>query len=213
MGIRRRLALLALAVCIAVLVVAVPAQAATVAKGSSNMTIGPTLTHSLVNSHITVEPVAPATEITKWNKAGQMFWWFRVPMKSGGNWNPATGAGTFFHSGSIRIVETSTSPQKIFRAEGIRIIATNKNTYTLSVTYPAGSSYLTDDLTSATYPRVDLATSTHAPKITHNGKAYKIDGVQFKLTQAGIDAIDAAIGVKMSKDVIFFDTDLLPVLK
>lgn len=213
MGTRRRLALLALAVAIAVLVIAVPAQAATVAKGSSNMTIGPSLTHTLLGSHITVEPVAPATEVTKWNKTGQMYWWFRVPMKTGGTWNPTTGVGTFFHNGSIRIIETSTSPQKVFRAEGIRIIATNKNTYALSVTYPAGVSYLYEDLAGASYPRVTLATSTHAPKITHSGKSYKIDGVQFKLTTEGEAAIYSAIGVHTPKDVVFFDTNILPVLK
>jgi hypothetical protein len=212
MGSRRRLALLALAVCIAVLVVAVPAQAAKVAKGSSNMTISPTLTHSLVTSHITVEPVAPATEVTKWNKSGQMYWWFRVPMKSGGSWNPTTGVGTFFHSGSIRIVETSTSPQKVFRAEGMRIIATNKSTYALSVTYPATTSAV-EQLPGTSYTRVTLATSTHAPKITRSGKSYKIDGVQFKLTTEGEAAIFSIIGVHTPKDVIFFDTDILPVLK
>lgn len=211
MGTRRRLALLALAVAIAVLVIAVPAQAGTIAKGSSNMTVSPSLTHTLNTAHVSLSPVAPATMVTKWQKAtGMMYLWFRAPMKAGGNWNPTTGVGTFFHNGSIRIAETSTSPQKVFRAEGIRIIALNKTTYQLSVTYPEAA-YM--NLLGTNYERVTLATSTHAPKITHNGKSYKIDGVQFKLTPEGIAAIESTIGVKMPGDVVFFDTNLLPVLK
>lgn len=210
MGTRKRLALLALAVAMAVLVIAVPAQAATVTKGSSNMTVSPSLTHTLVGSHVTVTSVAPLTQVTKWNKSGQMFWWMRAPMKTGGTWNPTTGAGTFFHNGSIRIVETNTSPQKVFRAEGLRIIATNKSTYALSVTYPTAAFV---NLPATNYARVNLATSTHAPKITNSGKSYKIDGVQFKLTAEGEAAIYSVIGVHLPTNVIFFDTDILPVLK
>jgi hypothetical protein len=203
--------LLALAVAITVLVIAVPAQAATVAKGSSNMTVGPALTHTLNTDHVALSPVSPATMVTKWQKStGHMYLWFRAPMKSGGSWNPKTGVGTFFHSGSIRIANTSTAPQKVFRAEGIRIIATDKNTYAMSVTYPTAAFM---NLPAANYARVTLATSTHAPKITNSGKAYKIDGVQFKLTPEGITAIENTIGVRLPGDVIFFDTDLLPVLK
>ena len=58
-----------------------------------------------------------------------------------------------------------------------------------------------------------LATSTHAPKITHSGKAYKIDGVQFKLTDAGVAAIYSVLGVNLDKTKVIFDTDLLPVLQ
>ncbi len=76
----------------------------------------------------------------KWNKAGNMYYWFRVPMvkTSGGktsNWSPSTGKGTFYHSGSIRFTEASATAHKIFRAEGIRIIANSKTSYTMSVSY------------------------------------------------------------------------------
>jgi hypothetical protein len=212
MGTRRRLALLALAVAIAVLVIAVPAQAATVGAGSSQMVIGPALTHTMHGLGITSEVVPPATQVTKWNKAGSMYWWIRVPMKSGGSWNPSTGVGTFMHSGSLRLVNTSVSPQKVFRAEGIRIIATNKNTYQMSVTYPATDN-VSVELPGASYTRVVLAESTHATKITHSGKSYNIDGVQFKLTTAGRDAIHAITGVTLPTDVIFYNTDILPILK
>jgi hypothetical protein len=214
MGTRRRLALLALAVALAVLVIAVPAQAATVASGSSQMTVSPAVTHTIHAAGMTVDVVSPATITTKWNKSGAMYWWIRVPMTSSkpGSWNPSTGVGTFYHSGSFRFINTATSPQKVFRAEGLRIIATNKTTYQLSVTYPA-SDNVSVQLPSASYTRIVLAESTHAPKITNSGKSYKIDGVQFKLTTAGRDAIHAVTGVTLPTDVVLLDTDILPVLK
>ncbi len=210
MGTRRRLALLALAVAITVLVIAVPAQAATVAKGSSNMTVLPATTTALQGLHVVVEPVAPATEVTKWNKAGKMYWWLRAPMKSGGTWSPTTGVGKFLHQGSIRLVETSTSPQKVFRAEGMWIVANSKKSYSLSVNYPEGAFV---NLPGTSYKRVVLATSTHAPKITNSGRSCKIDGVQFKLTADGEAAIYSVIGVHVPTNLVLFDTNVLPVLK
>jgi hypothetical protein len=137
-----------------------------------------------------------------------------MTMKSGGNtsvWSPKSFAGTFYHSGSIRIVDPSGAPNhEIFRAEGIRIIASGRNNHTMSVTYPAIAGVPT---TGTQYPRVDLATSTHGTKITHNGKAYKIDGVQFKLTAAGEAAVFGVIGVHLDTTKVVFDTDLLPVLQ
>ena len=50
-------------------------------------------------------------------------------------WSPSTGKGTFYHSGSIRFVEATATAHKIFRAEGIRIIANSKTSYTMSVSY------------------------------------------------------------------------------
>ena len=210
MGSRSRFALLFVAAVVVVMAFAVPALASTVKSGSSNMTVSPAVTHTLVGARISIEPVAPVTEVTKWNKAGAMYWWFRLPMKSGGTWNATTGAGKFYHDGSLRFVNTSTSPQKVFRAEGVQIIATSTNSYSLSVTYPTAA-YV--NLPGTNYARVTLATSTHAPAITHSGKSYKIDGVQFKLTTAGRDAINSVIGVVLPTNVILFDTNILPVLQ
>jgi hypothetical protein len=201
--------LLALAVVLAVLVVAVPAQAATVKSGSSQMTIGPTYVTELTKLHVTPAAVSPATMKTKFNSKDQMYYWVRVPMvkTSGGQtstWSPSSGRGTFYHSGSIRFIEASGSTHKVFRAEGIRIIANSKTSYTMSVSYKT---------TAGPYARVDLAASTHAPKITHSGKSYKIDGVQFYLTDAGVSAIYSLLGETFDKSRMIFDADLLPVLK
>ncbi len=154
---------------------AVPAQAATVKSGSSQMTIGAVYVTELAKLNVTPGPVAPVTMKVKFTSKDQMYYWFRVPMvKTSGkytsNWSPSTGKGTFYHSGSIRFVEASGAMHKIFRAEGIRIIANSKTNYTMSVSYKP---------TTGPYERVNLATSTHEPKITHSGKSYKIDGLQF----------------------------------
>jgi hypothetical protein len=209
MGTRSRVALVAMAVLVAMLVVALPAMAGTVAKGSSQMTVGATYATELSNQHIDLAAVSPATMQTKFTAKDQMYYWFRVPMAktSGGktsNWNPSTGKGTFYHSGSIRFVEATGGTHKIFRAEGIQIIAASQTSYTMSVSYKT---------TAGPYARVNLATSTHAPKITHSGKSYKIDGVQFKLTDAGDAAIFSLLGVNLDKTKVMFDADLLPVLK
>ena len=208
---RGRFVLLALAVLLVVLVLAVPAQAATVKKGSSQMTIGALYVKELAKLNVIPGPVAPATMKVKFTSKGQMYYWFRVPMvkRSGNNtstWSPSTGKGTFYHSGSVRFVEASATEHKLFRAEGIRIIANSKTSYTMSVSYKP---------TSGPYMRVSLATSTHAPKITHSGKSYRIDGLQFKLTQAGHDAIESVLGAGESFDMTktIFATNLLPVLQ
>ena len=205
-----RLALLALAVLLVVLVLAVPAQAATVKAGSSQMTIGAVYVTELAKLHVTAGPVAPATMKVKFTAKDQMYYWFRVPMVKKSvegktsNWSPSTGKGTFYHNGSIRFVEATGATHKLFRAEGIRIIATSKSNYTMSVSYKT---------TAGPYERVNLATSTHKPKITHSGKSYKIDGLQFFLTTDGVAAINSVLGVNFDKTKIIFATDLLPVLQ
>ncbi len=203
MGTRSRLALAGLAVLLAVLVMAVPAQAAGVQKGSTHITVGAAYVTELGAKHVTLAAFAPATQKALWNKSGNMYWWFRVPMKSGGTYAPKSGKGTFMHRGSIRFVEASETGHKIFRAEGIRILALSKTKYQMSVAYKT---------LAGPYLRVALAESTHAPKITHKGKAYKIDGLQFKLTQAGHDAILSVIGESLDMTKVIFSTDLLPIL-
>jgi hypothetical protein len=211
MGTRNRFALIALAVLIAVLVVAVPAQAGTVKSGSSQLTMGANYVTELAKLNIHMAPVAPATMTTKWNKAGNLYYWFRVPMvkRSGGNtstWSPTTGKGTFYHKGSIRFVEASATAHKIFRAEGIRIIANSKTSYIMSVSYKT---------TAGPYARVNFATSSHSTKITKNGKRYTISGVQFYVTPEGQAAVESVLGAgeKLDMTKMIFDADLLPVMQ
>ena len=209
MGTRRRLALLALAVAIAVLVIAVPAQATTVKSGSSQLTVGPAYTAELAAKGVDVAPVSPATMTVKFNSKGNEYFWLRVPMKTGGTWNASTGKGTFYHSGSIRLVDPSGTPDNVFRAEGIQIIASGKNSYAMSVNYAAAATLGV----STTYDRVTFATSTHATKITHSGKSYRINGLQFKLTAAGEAAVFSVIGIHLDTTKVIFSTNILPVLK
>lgn len=206
MSSRSRLALMFLAAVVAVLVIAVPAQAASqVRSGSSQLTVSPAYATELLAKQVTAAPVAPVTVKTKWNKVGNMYWWFRVPMAAKHSvYTPSKGIGTFYHRGSLRLVEASALTHQIFRAEGIRVLALGKNSYQLSVSYKT---------TAGPYTRVTLAESTNKTKITHRGKAYKIDGVQFKLTKEGHDAILATIGESLDRTRVIFNTDLLPVLR
>jgi hypothetical protein len=209
------MALVVLAALVAVLVIAVPAQAGKVKKGSSNMVVSAKYTTEILSKQVMASAVAPMTQKVKYTKAGNMYLWFRAPMvaKTGAaysTYSPSTGEGVFYHRGSIRIVEGSVTPHKIFRAEGIRILALGKDHYQMSVTYNTAGTLKN---ASGSYVRVTLAESTHAAKITHKGKSYRIDGVQFKLTKAGHDAILATIGESLDMHKIIFDTDLLPILK
>jgi hypothetical protein len=211
MGTRSRFALVALAVLIAVLLVAVPAQAGTVKSGSTHLTMGAKYVTELAKLNIHPAPVAPATMKTKWNKSGNLYYWFSVPMvkKSGAlvsSWSPTTGKGVFYHSGSIRLVEASATAHKIFRAEGIRIIATSKTNYTMSVSYKTNA---------GPYARVNFATSTHKTSIKKNGKRYTIGGVQFYVTPEGQAAVESVLGAgeKLDMTKMIFDVDLLPVLQ
>ncbi len=211
MGSRSRFALVVLAVLIAVLVVAVPAQAGTVKSGSTQLTMGANYVTHLASQHIVMAAVSPATMTTKWNSKGNMYYWFRVPMakKSGGKtstWSPSTGKGTFYHNGSIRFIEASATTHKIFRAEGIRIIANSKTSYTMSVSYKTNA---------GPYARVNFATSNHSTKITKKGKKYTISGVQFYLTPEGVAAVESVLGAGEVLDHthMIFDGDLLPVMQ
>jgi hypothetical protein len=214
MGTRSRWALVALAVVIAVLVIAVPAQAATVAAGSSQLTVGPVYVAELAAKGVDVAPVSPATMVVKFDTKGNEYFWLRVPMiqKSGSNtstYTPSTFKGTFYHSGSIRLVDPSGVPDHVFRAEGIRIIASGPNAYAMSVSYAEAPTLGV----GTTYKRITLATSTHQTKIAHSGKAYKINGLQFKLTTAGEAAVFGVLGIHLDTTKVIFSTNLLPILK
>lgn len=49
--------------------------------------------------------------------------------------------------------------------------------------------------------------------VTHSGKSYTIDGVQFFLTDAGVAAVSSVLGETFDKAKMIFDANLLPVLQ
>jgi hypothetical protein len=189
------------ALVVLMLAVAVPAQAAStkVKSGSTQMTVKANVVTHLQSLNVGINAVAPVTYKAQWVGAG-LQWWFRAPMSSDGSvYTYSTKKGTFYHNGSLRWVEASAATHLHSRWQGLRVYANGASSYSLSAA--VGD--------SPNVQRITVATATNTPKITKNGKAIKIDGVQFKLTAEGQASLLAAIGETISTSVILFDTDLL----
>jgi hypothetical protein len=195
------------ALLVVLMAVAVPAQAASskVKSGSSQMVVGQSMVTELQSKHVTVNAVAPMQYKPLWTKSGMLRWWFRAPMVSGGTYNYATKTGMFYHNGSLRWIEASGATHYQFQMEGIRILALAKNSYQMSVSY---------QVTSGVYERITFAQATNTPGFTKNGKAVKIGGIQFKLTDAGEAALNTVLHeTGFSKTLVLFDTDMMFNLK
>jgi len=210
---RSRSILLALVVALALLIFAVPAQAARVkvVKGNTQMNMDKDVVRNLVGQNVVVDDISPSTLTVKWTSG--INWFFSLPIYTGStgstyDWSAKTG--TFYHNGGIRFANVFVGPQQT-RFQGLRIIANGANDYSLSAavgTSPA--------------PRLIVATSTSKPKITKSGKKVSIQGIQFKLTSnttlvpGGAAVLESALGLKagtVSTSLVFFDTDLFFTLK
>ena len=193
--------LLLFALVVLMLAVALPANAATakVKSGSSQMVVqASTVTH-LQAKNVSIMAVAPVTYKAQWTSHG-MQWWYRVPMVASGSvYNFTTKKGTFYHSGSLRWVEASATTHLHSRWQGLRVYANGASTYSLSAA--VGD--------SPNIQRITVATATNTPKIVKNGKAMKINGVQFKLTTEGQTSLLEALGETISMSEIILDADLL----
>jgi hypothetical protein len=192
--------LMLFALVVLMLAVALPAQAAStkVKSGSTQPLVKANVVTHLQSMGVGIYAIPPVTFQPRWVSGG-LQWWYRVSMASGGTYDFSAKKGVFYHSGSLRWVEASTATHNQVRWEGLRVLALGKSSYQLSAAVG-----ITSPLT-----RMTVATATNTPTITKNGKAIKIDGVQFKLTPAGETALFNALGVHVSTSLILFDTDLL----
>ncbi|MCX6374282.1 MAG: hypothetical protein NTX16_14660 [Actinobacteria bacterium] len=201
------MAMMVFALLVVMLAAAVPARAATakVRSGSSQMLVDQTMVTELQSKHTSINAIAPMTYKPLWTKSGMLRWWFRAPMVSGGTYNCVTKTGMFYHNGSMRWIEASGATHLQFQMEGIRILALAKNSYQMSVTYQK---------TAGVYERITFAQATNTPGFTKNGKAIKIGGIQFKLTDAGEAALKTALHeTDFSRTPVLFDTDMMFTLK
>jgi hypothetical protein len=197
--------LMLFALLVVMLAVAVPAQASVVKSGSSQPDVEASMVSELQSKHTSIHAIAPMTFKPLWDKQGLMRWWFRAPMVKGGTYNYATKKGTFYHNGSMRWMEASGATHYQFQMEGIRIIALAANNYQMSVSY---------EVSSGVYDRIVFAQATNTPGFTKNGKAIKIGGIQFKLTDAGEAALNTALHeTGFSKTLVLFDTNMMFNLK
>jgi len=193
------------ALLVVMLAVAVPAQASVVKSGSSQPEVEANMVSELQSKHVSINAVPPMTYKPLWNSSGQMRWWFRAPMASGGTYNYTTKTGTLYHNGSMRWMEASGGTHYQFQMEGIRIIALGASSYQMSVSY---------EVSKGNYARIVIAQATNTPGFTKKGKAIKIGGIQFKLTDAGEAALNTALHeTGFSKTLVLFDTDMMFNLK
>ena len=119
-------------------------------------------------------------------------------------YNTSTGKGTFYHSGSLVWVDAGQAPHKGLKWQGFRIRATDKSHYYLVATVGNQAPYV---------PSITVAESTAAPKITHSGKKYQIDGIKFRLTPTAQSQLTAALGETISTSLVVFDSDLYFTMK
>jgi hypothetical protein len=204
-----RFALLALASLLAILVLAVPAQAASnMTKGDSELLTPTNMVTDLQSKHVTLNALSPVTFLQRWSSS-KLSWKFAAPMamKSGSKYstyNKSTGKGTFYHSGMMVWVDAGQTPNKGLKWQGIRILATDKTHYSLVATVGNQAPYV---------PNITVAQSTSAAKIAHDGKKYHIDGVQFRLTPEAQAQLSTALGETVSTSLLAFDGDIYFTMK
>jgi hypothetical protein len=188
------------ALLVVMLAAAAPAMAASakVASGDSQLTIPKAQVSALTLKNIAILPVSPVSFRFQWN-AG-VSWWFDLPMASGGTFDYAAKTGKILHDGKLRFVNVATNKNLLMG--GLQVIFTNSHTIALS-----------SAIGTAPTTRAVVLAATNTPKYTKQGKTIKVDGIQFKLTDAGAFAIKTALGVDLSTSTLFADTDLLFKIK
>ncbi|HZL64634.1 MAG TPA: hypothetical protein VFD50_06810 [Thermoleophilia bacterium] len=206
---RSRSILLILVVALALLIFAVPAQAATVkvVKGNTQMNLDKNVVKNLVGQNVVVDDISPATLTVNWTSG--INWFFNVPIYTGStgstyNWGNKTG--TLYHNGGIRFANVFVGPKQT-RFQGLRVIATGPHTYTLSAA-----------VGTAPAVRLNIATATNTPTFSKSGRKCSIQGLQFRLTAGplgGAQALKDQLGLATlpSTTIVFFDTDLFFTLK
>jgi hypothetical protein len=204
-----RFVLFALASLLAALMLAVPAQAASnMTKGDSELITPTNMVTELQSKHVTINALSPMTFLQRWSNS-KLSWKFTVPMamKSGSNYstyNASTGKGTFYHSGMMVWVDAGQSPHKGLKWQGFRVRATDKTHYYLVATVGNQAPYV---------PSITVAESMATPKITHDGKKYHIDGIQFRLTPAAQAQLATALGETVSTSLLLLDGDIYFTMK
>ncbi len=183
------------ALLVVVLAAAAPALAASakVVSGDTQLTIPKAQVAALTAKNLAILPVEPVSFRFQWDSG--ISWWFNLPMASGSTFDYATKKGTFYHDGKLRLVNVLTNQNLLMG--GLRVIFTNAQTIALS-----------SAIGTAPATRAVVFTASNLPLYTKQGKTIKIDGIQFKLTDAGSLALKVALGLDIPSTTLFADTDL-----
>ena len=181
----------------AMLVAAAPAKAAAakVVSGDTQLTIPKAQVTFLTTKNVAILPVSPVSFRFQWEPG--VSWWFRLPQASGGTFDFTARTGTLYHDGKLRFVNVSTTTNQNLLMGGLRVIFTKANAIALS-----------SALGTAPATRAVVFAATNTPKYTKEGKTIRIEGIQFKLTDAGAFALKTVLGVDLVTTTLFADTDL-----
>ena len=192
-------ALVALVVTVAA-VAAGPAaaKAQKVVSGATHLSIPRARVTALTVQNVALADITPVSFRFVWTNA--LSWWFSVPMAAGGTFDYAATKGTFIHKGGIRFVNVATNTT--LRLTGLRVVVNGPSSVVLSAA-----------VGNAPVTRADVMTSTSSPAVTRQGKTVSIDGIQFKLTAAGVLAVQTALGVTLDATTVFAEADLDFTLK
>ena len=129
-----------------------------------------------------------------------MSWLYDLPIASASTFDYAAKKGAFYHAGKLRFVNVLTEQELLMG--GLRVVVTNAQTIALS-----------SAVGTAPATRAVVFTATNLPAYTKQGKTIRIDGIQFKLTDAGALALKLALGVDLPTTTLFADVDLLFKIK
>jgi hypothetical protein len=183
------------ALLVVMLAAAAPAMASSVKVlgGDTHLTIPKAQVSALTAKNVAILPVSPVAFQFQWSSG--ISWWFDLPMASGGTFDYTAKKGTLYHDGKLRFVEVLTNKNVLMG--GLRVIFTDSHSIALS-----------SAVGTAPATRAVVFQATNTPKYTRQGKTIKVDGIQFKLTEAGAFALKTALGVDLPTTTLFADTDL-----
>ena len=130
--------------------------------------------HRPHGKNVAILPVSPVSFRFQWEPG--LSWWFDRPMASGGTFDYATKKGTFSTTASCASSTCATEQELLWA-----VCAWSSRTRRPS---PCRRPWARPPATRAV-----VFTATNTPGYTKQGKTIKIDGIQFKLTDAGALAI------------------------
>jgi hypothetical protein len=174
------------------------AASAKVVRGATNFTVPRAQVAALTAKNVALLNAPPMAFRFQW--ASGVSWWFQAPLKSGGTFDFAAKKGTLYHSGGFRFVNVADNTS--LPVGGTRFIAAGPSSFILSAS-----------VGTAPATRTPLFAAKNTPKITKRGKVIRIEGVQFKLTSQGALVLKLALGVDLSTETLFSDTDLQFTIK
>jgi hypothetical protein len=169
------------------------AAAAKVVAGDTQLTIPKAQVLALTAKNVAVLPVPPVSFRFQWEPG--LSWWYDLSIASGSMFDYAAKKGAFLHGGKLRFVNVLTEQELLMG--GLRVVFTNAQTIALS-----------SAVGTAPATRAVVFTATNAPGYAKQGKTIMIDGIQFKLTDAGALALKLALGVDLPTTTLFADVDL-----